>query len=319
MVHKCTVTFIKDGIAFIELNDTGENVLLRQQDFSNDWKSLREGDTVYATSFERGEGQNDHSVRATKVSVNAGGSRASRAASAAAVERAVRRTITALAALCVSQRWTDVVRPALSALDGVEEIVCYALGCVDDSNVPWQLALLLLIANTLEVPEQRRLVFDPRHGPLDRAVLAHCGVTAVHANERAERQVSVQTLFFMPFAPYTLTDNVLRANWGQLHRVAVIGNPLRWVCDPDWDREAGGHWQRAGRAPCVEAVLGMGGTKEEVLWHGNMRTWLTNGGAEKEDRTLHCLDATLAVFPHTGADARLPPRQKPHWPPQSKL
>merc|ERR1719382_2136810 len=98
-----------------------------------------------------------------------------RSVSAAKVQLAVGRTLSALAALCLSPRWTDVVRPAILGLGGgVDEVVCYALGRVDEDNVPWQLALLILLANTLEVPVPRRLVYDPRHGPLDRAVLSVC-------------------------------------------------------------------------------------------------------------------------------------------------
>lgn len=44
--------------------------------------------------------------------------------------------------------------------------------------------------------------------------------------------VRCKTLFIMPFAPYMLTDNVVRANWHQLDQIAVIGNALRWCCDP---------------------------------------------------------------------------------------
>ena len=116
----------------------------------------------------------------------------------------------------------------------------------------------------------RRLVYDPMHGPPDRAVLRVCGLTAMDVDEQAGRRVEVRTLFFMPFAPYWLTDNVLRANAGQLHLIAVIGNPLRWVSDPDWDRAERGDPHQTkeqfmerrvdfrGRAPTVDAVLAGG-------------------------------------------------------------
>jgi hypothetical protein len=157
----------------------------------------------------------------------------------AAVQRALGQIVSALGALCLAPRWRDVVLPALRArvgCDGVDELVCYALGSLEDRGVSYQFALLLLLANALEVPVQRRLVYDPRHCDLDRAVLRVCGLTVLGVDEHAERRVAARTLFFMPFAPYWLTDNVLRANWAQLHQIVVIGNPLRWVSDPEWDR-----------------------------------------------------------------------------------
>lgn len=265
----------------------------------------------------------------------------------AAVQRALGRTLSALAALCLAPRWRDVVRPALRARvgDGVDELVCYALGSVDDRNVPWQLALLLLLANELEVPVHRRLVYDPRHGPLDHAVLKCCGLTVLDVDENAERKVGARTLFFMPFAPYWLTDNVLRANWSQLNRIAVIGNPLRWVSDPDCYHEeeeqqengdvAGRRQDFRGRAPCADALLSNGELEEIVLWDGDMRTWLTEqtaGGSEEDeeddndekgrrDLSLHCLNATLATFRirKSGAPQATPPRGKPLRQARSKL
>ena len=235
---------------------------------------------------------------------------------AAEIHLRVRKTFNAMAALSVSQRWVEVVRPALLSLGRVHEIVCYALGCVHESNVPWQLALLVLLANTLEVPVDRRLVFDPRHGPLDTAVLEICGLTSQRVNECAKRRVMARTLFFMPYASYKLTDNLLRANWGQLHQIILIGNPLQWVADPRgfrWNqRDETRRWQRLGRAPCAEEVIISGKLMSEVdLWKGDMCTWLT--GTEERDRNR--LNATLTTFRWVTSDmAAAKPLQGKRWP-----
>jgi hypothetical protein len=111
----------------------------------------------------------------------------------AAVQQALGQIVSALGALCLAPRWRDVVLPALRArvgCDGVDELVCYALGSLEDRGVSYQFALLLLLANALEVPVQRRLVYDPRHCDLDRAVLRVCGLTVLGVDEHAERRVA---------------------------------------------------------------------------------------------------------------------------------
>ena len=125
--------------------------------------------------------------------------------------------------------------------------------------------------------------------------------------------VRCKTLFVMPFAPYVLTDNVIRANWQQLDQIAVIGNALRWCCDPDWagaagdpgeypgeegntgnsnvdvgtvsvgganvaeaQRSSGSATRTRSRAPCIEVALGLGAVLDEVdLWQGSMHTWIS--------------------------------------------
>ena len=49
---------------------------------------------------------------------------------------------------------------------------------------------------------------------------------------QAARRVHTPTVFYMPFAPYHLTENLVRANWGaRLHNVAIIGNNFDFVAE----------------------------------------------------------------------------------------
>ena len=132
-----------------------------------------------------------------------------RALSVAELERlALGRVMQMVGALGASPRWNKVVLPALLRWrdgDGgagpVEEIVCYSLGCLADANVAVQVALLLLMANALAIPVARRLVYDPRHTPMDKLVLTVCGLTVLDQDEQGERVVERRTLFYMPFSP----------------------------------------------------------------------------------------------------------------------
>jgi hypothetical protein len=143
------------------------------------------------------------------------------------IARCMEGIVKSIGALVTSQRWISHVRPTLLrrlAHVEIQEIVCYSLGHLEDANVSFQIAFLLLVANELKIPILRRLVFDPSHTDDDRRVLALCGCNPLLADENARRKVASPTLFYMPFAPFHLTDNVVRANWDQLHRIAIIGN-----------------------------------------------------------------------------------------------
>jgi hypothetical protein len=201
----------------------------------------------------------------------------------------------------------------------VEELVCYCLGDLSSPQVIHQLAFLLLLASELRIPPARRLVFDPVHLDEDRDALRRCGCTPVapaDADVDGGRRVRCRTLFYMPFAPFSLTDNVVRANWEQLDQVVIAGNSFDFVTgskfrdeeedeDEEKEEEEGeeeggemkGGWganggggredmkgdhsrPRVSRAPCVNRCGAVG--KEVCLWDGDFETWLTEdtgGGA----------------------------------------
>ncbi len=201
------------------------------------------------------------------------------------VSRAVEQIIACLAELTTATRWLDV-RKAILGQKPAEELVCYCLGDLSELQVAFQLAFCLLIANHFAIPPERRLVFDPLHTEKDHQLLKLCGCTPLSRNENALRKVRCRTLFYMPFAPFPLTDNVVRANWEALDQVMIIGNPLRWVVDHRW--RDNGHDEQTeeqtaqqsdkkaaytSRAPCVEAALELAVCTELTLWNADLSTW----------------------------------------------
>jgi hypothetical protein len=155
------------------------------------------------------------------------------------VSRALEQIIACLGELTTATRWGAVrsaLDKALKATSSTqpEELVCYCLGDLSELGVAFQLAFFLLIANQFAIPPARRLIFDPIHTKEDRQLLQLCGCTSLSQNEQALRRVQCRTLFYMPFAPFSLTNNVIRANWDILDRVMIIGNPLNWVVDYGW-------------------------------------------------------------------------------------
>jgi len=217
-----------------------------------------------------------------------------------------------------------------------EELVCYCLGDLSELNVAFQLAFFLSIAHQFAIPPARRLVFDPVHTEKDKQLLEICGCTPMLHNEQALRPVHCCTLLYMPFADYSLTDDVLRTNWHVLDRVILIGNPLKWVASGKQNPDDNEVDRCTSRAPCAQAALKL--ATEVVLWDGDLITWSlaqaedelgkdgpppdgTKAAAKKElielvdeksvvpsselSITHHALDASLAVF--------VPPATQSGW------
>lgn len=216
------------------------------------------------------------------------------------VRNAVQQIISAMGALAVSERWQSI-RAVLDrqVQPPPQELVCYCLGDVAEEQVAYQLALFLLLANHWGIRNTERLVYDPAHATKDREVIHQCGCTVLPHDEKAERTCSVRTCFYMPFAPYTLTDNVVRGNWNGLHRISIIGNPLGFVMGKTLEEK---HFK--GRAPCVQAAHHL--VTEHTLWEGDFETWLTKAPtvqseegsepSEEGDIRMSALNATLSTF-----------------------
>ena len=75
----------------------------------------------------------------------------------------------------------------------------------------------------------------------------------------------------MPFAPYDLTDAVVRANWLNLRQVAIIGNRLDFVTGQCFGNDPQSQHLK-GRAKATEAAQ-LHAT-EVMLWDGDLVTWL---------------------------------------------
>lgn len=168
----------------------------------------------------------------------------------------------------------------------IEDLVCLCLGKLDDQASIYQLATFVLLAQLLGIPHERCLIYDPVHTSEDRSILAHLGFVALDENKEAKYQVQRMTLFYMPYGPYHLFNNLVQANWHSLHRIAVLGNSFFWVCDPKHGKTK--QMRRCRRAPHVEKVLPF--IKATNLSDHQAARLVVN-------RWLEHLECTLTTFP----------------------
>lgn len=206
------------------------------------------------------------------------------------VSRIVEQIIACVGALAISKRWLEVRSTLEQHLPRVEELVCYCLGSLGDLSISYQTAFLLLLANHFEICPSRRFVFDPVHGDKDRQVLKLCGFTSLTWNESGNHRSHCSTLFYMPFAPFDLTDSVVRSNWQALHKTAIIGNRLSFVTGEIFEDES------ARRAACTQAARGL--AVEVALWENDLRTW-----------SMPYLEGSGERLEHHGDNVTMPPKE----------
>ncbi|KAJ8379813.1 hypothetical protein SKAU_G00005910 [Synaphobranchus kaupii] len=110
------------------------------------------------------------------------------------------------------------------------DCVCYGLGsfstCISSR---YQLAMLILLLDTLRIPPVQCSVFDPVFTPAEREVLQALGFTVLTENEEGKRPVSRPTLFYLIHCGKALYNNLLWRNWSPhaLPRLTIVGNSFR--------------------------------------------------------------------------------------------
>ncbi|XP_002978884.2 protein SENSITIVITY TO RED LIGHT REDUCED 1 [Selaginella moellendorffii] len=131
------------------------------------------------------------------------------------------------------------VGESLAAM-GVENLVVYGLGRISRSESSrLQLALVLLLRQDRVLPEDCLIwVFDPVLTACEWRILRQLECRAIDSNELGLRKVEEPTLFFMPHCESHLYDNVVKANWGSLGKIAILGNSFasymeRWTIYPN--------------------------------------------------------------------------------------
>uniref|UniRef100_A0A493TH30 SRR1 domain containing n=1 Tax=Anas platyrhynchos platyrhynchos TaxID=8840 RepID=A0A493TH30_ANAPP len=109
--------------------------------------------------------------------------------------------------------------------------VCYGLGRFGTCpNARHQLAFLLLLLQSMEVPPDRCLVFDPAFSELEVAALGELGLRLLPENEEGKHQVQDSpTLFYMVHCGKALYNNLLWRNWAPatLSNMVIIGNSFK--------------------------------------------------------------------------------------------
>ncbi|XP_029572708.1 SRR1-like protein isoform X2 [Salmo trutta] len=123
---------------------------------------------------------------------------------------------------------------------GTQECVCYGLGSFSSCvTARYQLAMLLLILESLKIPMERCSVYDP--------------VFSSGEMEEGKRAVSRPTLFYLMHCGKALYNNLLWKNWSRdaLPLLTIIGNSFAGIQDRMIQRELQRDYSYIAHAVCV--------------------------------------------------------------------
>ncbi|XP_056130686.1 SRR1-like protein isoform X1 [Lampris incognitus] len=120
------------------------------------------------------------------------------------------------------------------------ECVCYGLGSFSSCvSARYQLAMLLLLLDKLQIPLKHCFVYDPVFSSGERDVLSELGLTILTENEEGKRLTTSPTLFYLMHCGKALYNNLLWKNWSRetLPLLTIIGNSFSGIQDRMIDRE----------------------------------------------------------------------------------
>lgn len=122
----------------------------------------------------------------------------------------------------------------------LQHCVCYGLGhfasCV---SARYQLAMLLLLLETLQIPVGSCSVYDPVFSESECDALKELGFTVLTENEEGKRAVYQPTLFYLMHCGKALYNNLLWRNWTPqtLPKMIIIGNSFHGIQERMLQRE----------------------------------------------------------------------------------
>ncbi|XP_020505579.2 SRR1-like protein [Labrus bergylta] len=120
------------------------------------------------------------------------------------------------------------------------ECVCYGLGpfssCV---SARYQLAMLLLLLDSVQIPLKNCSVYDPVFSSGERDVLRELGLTVLTENEEGKHFATRPTFFYLMHCGKALYNNLLWKNWSpqRLPQLIIIGNGFSGMKDRTIERE----------------------------------------------------------------------------------
>ncbi|KAJ3603957.1 hypothetical protein NHX12_028698 [Muraenolepis orangiensis] len=112
------------------------------------------------------------------------------------------------------------------------DCVCYGLGSFSSCvSARYQLAMLLLLLETLQVTPGRCSVFDPVFSEGELDVLRQLDLTVLTENEEGKRLVKRPTIFYLMHCGKALYNNLLWRNWKRetLPLLTIIGNSFSGI------------------------------------------------------------------------------------------
>ncbi|XP_038636064.1 SRR1-like protein isoform X1 [Scyliorhinus canicula] len=110
------------------------------------------------------------------------------------------------------------------------DLVCYGIGNFSSSITSrYQLALLFLLLETLQIPRDGCRFFDPLFTEWEKTFLKDCGMVVLKENEEGKRSIDKPTLFYMIHCGKALYNNLLWKNWSpqKLAQTILIGNSFK--------------------------------------------------------------------------------------------
>ncbi|XP_078410412.1 SRR1-like protein [Cetorhinus maximus] len=110
------------------------------------------------------------------------------------------------------------------------DLVCYGIGNFASSVTSrYQLALLFLLQETLQISQDGCLLFDPLFTEWEKRFLKDCGMVVLKENEEGKRPINKPTLFYMIHCGKALYNNLLWKNWSpqKLAQTILIGNSFK--------------------------------------------------------------------------------------------
>ncbi|XP_067910969.1 SRR1-like protein [Heterodontus francisci] len=122
----------------------------------------------------------------------------------------------------------DYVDHCQTTLDSV----CYGIGNFSSSvSSRYQLALLFLLLETLQIPRAGCLLFDPLFTEWEKRFLEDCGMVVIKENEEGKRSIERPTLFYMIHCGKALYNNLLWKNWSpqKLVQTILVGNSFKGI------------------------------------------------------------------------------------------
>lgn len=166
----------------------------------------------------------------------------------------LRRITDAMHELRAEDFWCDwkalLLRQLCSKFDGgdttaclrgsPQDCVCYGLGSFSSCvSARYQLALLLLLLEALQIPVAQCCVYDPVFSTTEKETLGTLGFVVLTENEEGKRAVCKRTVFYLMHCGKALYNNLLWKNWKPhtLTKLLIIGNSFHGIQERMLQRE----------------------------------------------------------------------------------
>lgn len=124
---------------------------------------------------------------------------------------------------------------ATSSTQGINQIVCYAIGNFTDSiAAKYQFVLLLLLKEEYKCEVS---IYDPVFNDLEIELIKTFNLELIQFNEECKHTIESKTLVYMPRCPIQLINNLLFSNWSlkSLSNLLLLSNSVNVILGSNTD------------------------------------------------------------------------------------